>query len=306
MPYSISTGARESPDLLPSFSIISLALHNTIILILTAKSTLTQLVQVLLGDAPQNDTLASIRKVISLDLFDPKQASQGALFLGFSAFGSCVRESNRLLGDYIDSLSNDSGDGIEKKRKRKLDASSWVSIPKVYVKSAAMLQSLAPVFAFVLFTTALSNIPFFLEIMGPVGSLDWWYGITPSLPESVSTVSSSVVGVSVAGIEPSISASESASIALQSLGSLGSLDLDSIYQSLFINELPWPVQVGIDTSVDFFSVLLLIRMAKLIGTDRDSIIASKVQVGQVLIEVGVELFSISLYCWCLVSCGVVY
>lgn len=81
----------------------------------------------------------------------------------------------------------------------------------------------------------------------------------------------------MAGIEPSISASESASIALQSLGSLGSLDLDSIYRSLFINELPWPVQVGIDTSVDFFSVLLLIRMAKLIGTDRDSIIASKVQ-----------------------------
>ena len=32
--YSISSGALESPDLLPSYSIIASALHNTIILII--------------------------------------------------------------------------------------------------------------------------------------------------------------------------------------------------------------------------------------------------------------------------------
>ena len=37
--YSISSGALESPDLLLSYSMITLALHNTIILIITHLST---------------------------------------------------------------------------------------------------------------------------------------------------------------------------------------------------------------------------------------------------------------------------
>ena len=49
--YSISSGAQGSPDLLLSYSVITLALHNTIILIMThlylstPKSTINQLIQ---------------------------------------------------------------------------------------------------------------------------------------------------------------------------------------------------------------------------------------------------------------------
>ena len=44
-------------------------------------------IPIVLGDAPQNDTLASIKKVFSPATIDPLEARQGAESLLFSAFG---------------------------------------------------------------------------------------------------------------------------------------------------------------------------------------------------------------------------
>ena len=47
MSYSISSGALGNPDLLLSYCVIALALHNTIILITTLNQLINQLIQVL-------------------------------------------------------------------------------------------------------------------------------------------------------------------------------------------------------------------------------------------------------------------
>ena len=89
-------------------------------------------IPVILGDAPQNDTLNSIKQVLSPELIDPSSVMEGALFLAFSAFGVGARGSYKDLASTIDD--------------RALRESEWVSIPKIYA-SSTMLSSLGPLLA---------------------------------------------------------------------------------------------------------------------------------------------------------------
>ena len=52
--------------------------------------------------------------------------------------------------------------------------------------------------------------------------------------------------------------------------------LDSTISAVVTTELPPGIENIIDPIIDVFSVFLLIRLAKIIGSDRDKIIASKV------------------------------
>ena len=38
-------------------------------------------IPVILGDAPQNDTLRNIKSIVSVDIFNPKKIIEGTLFL---------------------------------------------------------------------------------------------------------------------------------------------------------------------------------------------------------------------------------
>jgi hypothetical protein len=103
-------------------------------------------IPVRLGDAPQNDTLRSIRGVLSKETFEPAKVAQGALFLAFSAFGVAAEKSNQRLAQSIPAPL--------------LRASQWLSIPETYTKNTSMLQSLMPLFLTLLLTTTLTYFPF--------------------------------------------------------------------------------------------------------------------------------------------------
>ena len=181
-------------------------------------------IPVRLGDAPQNDTLDSIRHgVISKEAFSPSEIAQGTLFLAFSAFGIAAEKSNQRLAREIPDSA--------------LQASEWVSIPGTYAENTSMLKSLMPLFATLLVTTTISYFPY-ADLFGGVGD---------------------------------IPAAGSAATA-HSSGSI----IDSLF-SLLTYTPPPEVEYTVSSFFDVFSALILIRMTKVIGTDRDCIIAKKVQ-----------------------------
>jgi len=183
-------------------------------------------VPVLLGDAPQNDTLESIKKVIGKEIFDPKQIIDGTRFLSFSAFGIGPIESNKALSKYVPAES--------------LTSSRWLNIPEAYLQNKSMLQGLLPILIISLFTFTVGFIPVSLPIFD-----------CADCPASFTSTSDDPKNV-----------------------------LDSITRiitSTLFTELPDGIEMIVNSCIDILSFLVLIRMAKLIGTDRDSIIASKIQ-----------------------------
>ena len=186
-------------------------------------------IEVSLGDAPQSDTLNSVKKVFTPDLYSPRQVSEGALLLGFSVLGAGPYDSNKRLGERIP--------------RDLLDRCEWLNIPGTYVSNRKMLQGLAP-----LMLVSLSAL------------------VTLALPL--------IPGASASPEDALAAASVTASAASSGVPTMG---MATSIMSLLTTELPAPVSQAIDSVVDVFSLLLLIRLTKLIGTDRDAIIASKVQ-----------------------------
>jgi hypothetical protein len=175
-------------------------------------------IPVRLGDAPQNDTLDSIRHgVISKEAFSPSCIRQGALFLAFSAFGIAAEKSNQRLASVIPDSA--------------LKSSEWVSIPGTYAENASMLKSLMPLFATLLLTTTISYFPY--EIFGAAD-------IPAAGDAATATAANSLL-------------------------------------ALFTYQPPPEVEYTVSSIFDVLSALILIRMTKVIGTDRDCIIAKNVQ-----------------------------
>ena len=194
-------------------------------------------IPVVLGDAPQNDTLNSIKRVLSPELFDPVRVAEGAMFLAFSAFGVGARGSYEALASTIDNKA--------------LEESEWVSIPKTYAQSSAMLKSLGPFFALATLTASLGYLPELADTLG------WSASSVNAAADTMSSVATEVA---------------SASVWEASRESIG-----QIAASAMSAELPAWVSTTTDVLADIFSFLLLVRMGKLIGTDRDKIIAGKVR-----------------------------
>lgn len=183
-------------------------------------------IPVVLGDASQNDTLKSIKTVFSPAMFDPPTASKGARFLAFSTFGVYPRESYEVLSSRIDG--------------NVLQASEWVSIPRTYARSKAMLKSLGPLFALATFTAAI--------------------GFLPELSDLASSVSEDVNTAATAATAVATTAGQ-----------------DSWLHGAISYELPLWARQSADLAADIFSFLLLVRLGKIIGTDRDKIIAANVR-----------------------------
>ena len=172
-----------------------------------------------LGDASQNDTLSSIRGVLSRETFIPAQIGQGALFLAFSALGMGAAASNKRLAQVIPTSI--------------LSESQWVSIPKAYAEHRSMLKSLMPLFVALFVTTTITYFPFADVLV--TGNLD--LDGSNEMPTTV----------------------------------IGSL------LALVSSDPPPEVEMFVSSMVDLFSVLILIRLAKVIGTDRDTILAKNIQ-----------------------------
>jgi hypothetical protein len=183
-------------------------------------------------------------------LFEYKYSDIGLIFSlsfqqAFSAFGLLPGKSNRILSSRIP-------DAVMK-------ASEWVSIPKAYLENSSMLKSLLPIFAVLFVSTALGFIPF--------DDVD-----TIPTESTASAISASISSL----FTPSGVITSDVTAVANTVGFTGISILQNII-AFFTGDLPPEVEVVTSTMIDVFSVLVLIRMAKIIGTDRDCIIAKNVQ-----------------------------
>ena len=121
-----------------------------------------------------------------------------------------------------------------------LEESEWLSIPKAYLdpRNRKMLQGLAPIFAIFVLTTILgAALPYADALADPA--------VAPLLTTSPIPLPTSGLGSAVL--------------------------------SILTSPIPESVEQAVNVVVDLFSILLLVRLTKLIGTDRDTVIAKKVQ-----------------------------
>lgn len=165
-------------------------------------------IPVRLGDAAQNDTLNSIKQIVSMDTFNFQQIWEGSQLLLFSAFGLLSQCSNKRLSDTIPTQI--------------LQQSAFLNIPKAYAEDKAMLKSILPFIALVAST--------FLWDFSP--ALDW-------------DAASSIAGIPL----------------------ISSLQIP----------LPYISEDAVTFVIDLLALLLLIRMTKLIGTDRDVVLAQNIK-----------------------------
>eukprot|EP01039_Chlorochromonas_danica_P004339 gene4340-4760_t len=164
-----------------------------------------------LGDASQSQTLNNIKKLISVETFNPILVWKGAKSFLFSAIG--------LFSKYQEPYSHDSS--VEQE-------ANWVNIPAVYFGRKDMIGTLWPLYVAILGTMILS----FLSSLGSMPNVD--------------------------NIDADVLASPS---------------VEQFFQ--------WITQPNVESSInligDIFATLLVIRLGRLIGTDRDRILASNIQ-----------------------------
>ena len=173
-------------------------------------------IPVRLCDAPQNETLASIKSILSKETFSPTHIIRDTKLFLFSAFGLLKKSANNELNSYINP------DVLEK--------SEFINIPKVYLDDTAMVKSLLPILIILGVTTLFGYLP------------------TTSSPDSFT-----------------------------SLTDFSDLNLSNVLSLLFTSELPAPYDGILSSLLDVFYFFLLIRMTKLIGTNRDIIISENIQ-----------------------------
>lgn len=167
-----------------------------------------------LGDAPQNDTLKSLKNIASLDTINPSRVLEGSRGLAFSAFGLCAQSSN------IASPGQPPAEVLAK--------SQWLNIPSAYWKNAGLGRSLYPLLVVSLLFLGLEEIPLFADNSVRASEFPWAF----TAPDVSLDSSPSGNGMSI---------------------------LEHMQRIL-----------------DYSSMLVLVRMTKIIGTDRDAIIADKV------------------------------
>lgn len=128
-----------------------------------------------------------------------------------------------------------------------LHRSEWVSIPQTYARSKAMLKSLGPFLALATFTATAGYLP---ELS------DWASSFSHALGSTASSAAAAATTAADSGVAASANAN-----------SLGGISY----------EVPTWLQQSADLAADAFSFLLLVRLGKVIGTDRDKIIAANVR-----------------------------
>jgi len=169
-----------------------------------------------LGDAPQNDTMNSMRKIVDFDTFNPERVYKDSINFLFSFFGifSSISGNPQINSKIPDTV---------------LQQSQWLVIPKAYMEDFSMVKSLWPLLL-------LNFISFGLDMY-------------PTMQDT----SSQVLPV----------ASDN--------------DILNMITSFMQMEVPQYIAEPLSVLVNLLGVLIVIRIAKLIGSDRDIIIASKIQ-----------------------------
>lgn len=184
-------------------------------------------IPVRLGDAPQNDTLKSIKNIVSVDTINPSIAIMGALSLAFSAFGLFPGISNMKLN----AQQRPPSDILEK--------SQWVNIPAAYFQSSLLARSLRPVAYLAAALMLIEQLPFMSSSVDAATTTD-------TLPFPAISWLSTAIDPTVIPYFSSIA-----------VAPVKAYELFERYGNAL-------------------SLLFLIRMTKIIGTDRDAIIADKV------------------------------
>merc|ERR1712146_503678 len=103
-------------------------------------------IPVILGDAPQNDTLKSIQELFTINTLNPKNIIEGAVSLSFSAFGAFPQ------------LSVTDPTVVERIDRKVLDKSQWINIPITYLESTQMFKSIIPILLISTIPTLLATI----------------------------------------------------------------------------------------------------------------------------------------------------
>jgi hypothetical protein len=144
-----------------------------------------------------------------------------------------------------------------------MKASQWVNIPQAYIDNKQMLKSLYPLLLAALLTTSIGLLPNDIDVssaaslnsLGTSASIATQFTL-PALMTSMSQISLfDPLTFDVATIQASF------------------LSLTS----LLFRDLSPEVEAVTTTIADMISILVLIRMAKIIGSDRDRIIAKNIQ-----------------------------
>lgn len=208
-----------------------------------------------LGDAPQLETLNSIKKVVSFDTLNPKHIMSDAKSFAFAAFG----------------ITFDSLPWVKSSRyqlvKKQLDVANWINVPNVYLQNKVMFNSLMPLFAFFVFYSSLGMLPASGDAMFPL--------LPPLVPaEDVTQVQNFVETFVVQ------SGSEEYVAAVSSLAKIYADSVNSGWMGLqyLVGTSPPPeTQITFSAGVNTLAMIVLVRLAKLIGADRDRFIADKVQ-----------------------------
>ena len=171
-----------------------------------------------------------------------------------------------------------------------LKESQWLSVPGAYLDDGSMLQTLIPIFAASIFTTSIASLYFGETVAGLEGTS----GAIKDLATSDGTVSAALLPIQLttsalmtyisALLHNQVTVGGDVSAVSDSISSIGAA-LDNTDQEGLINNV-----------MNTISALLIIRMSKLIGTDRDSIIAGKVQAAAT--EFPVSLLTMIDLCLC--------
>jgi len=184
-----------------------------------------------LGDAPQADTLNSIKRLISTETFQLNEIITGAEGFLFSSLGLLYRSSNKRIDDKLSIVS-----------PQLLDQSKWISIPTAYFEDPLLIRSLLPLLAVLLLSFMMTITSSFAD--------------TPQIDVSSIDLSTTSLGIENNKFIETII---------------------SLFNFFITGDLSSNFTGYVDLVIDLFGLLLLIRMGKLIGTDRDRIIASKIQ-----------------------------
>jgi hypothetical protein len=219
-----------------------------------------------MSDADQADTLSSIKGVVSADTINPIMVAQGAQSLAFSALGldmtPKVSSSNTIAP-----ITSSRTSQMEYLRSIYGDLRpEWINIPAVYAENWNMVKSLLPLVLIAVVSSAVGVAADALDArgIGPIPlSLDMFpntqLDLNTILPDNI--LSSPEKQLLSTWFEPIIS-------------KLG----DALAAISVLMDTEWTPgqEAAINIVVESFSAMLLIRLAKIIGSDRDKIIASKV------------------------------
>lgn len=243
-----------------------------------------------LGDAQQSETLRNVRKVISVDTVNPPEVFKSAKSLLFSALGLAI--------DVLPASAQ-----LSEEVRISIAKSTWINIPLVYIQDKSLILSLIPLISLSLLTILLGYAPLTANLADktgggtPFGASSLVLAQMQSVLGKVMLASATIPGGHIATVKHAMSLSPAFySDSLKYLNALMShlvvppllftylQQLGETVQPLVskitdfaYTEPPPALAKAIDTLADVLSFLVLVRLAKIIGSDRDRIIASKIR-----------------------------